>query len=131
MKPSACFLGGCARRGLADARILLREENELNQLPAGSILEREDCIVRVATNGSEALECQRNEPLDCVLMDMQMPSMDGLTATRRLRVEALQPAMPGIPVVAMTTHMMGTDQQACFDAGMNTSWASHLICSSW
>jgi signal transduction histidine kinase/ActR/RegA family two-component response regulator len=102
--------------GLAGARILLVEDNELNQLLAGSILELQGCIVRVAANGSEALECLRNEPFDCVLMDMQMPGMDGLTATRRLRSEGLQ---PGIPVIAMTANVMATDQQACFDAGMN------------
>ena len=105
-----------AAGALEGARILLVEDNELNQLLAGSILEMQGCIVRVAANGSDALERLRNEPFDCVLMDMQMPGMDGLTATRCLRAEGLQ---PGIPIIAMTANVMATDQQACFDAGMN------------
>ena len=98
------------------ARILLVEDNELNQLLAGSILEQQGCIVRVAVTGADALERLRNEPFDCVLMDMQMPGMDGLTATRRVREEGLQ---AGIPIIAMTANVMATDQQACLDAGMD------------
>jgi CheY-like chemotaxis protein len=101
---------------LDGARILLVEDNELNQLLAGSILEQQGCVVQVATTGADALERLRNEPFDCVLMDMQMPGMDGLTATRHARAQGLQ---VGIPIIAMTANVMATDQQACLDAGMD------------
>lgn len=110
--PASGLHGG----SLEGARILLVEDNELNQLLAGSILEQQGCIVRVAVTGADALERLRNEPFDCVLMDMQMPGMDGLTATRRVREEGLQ---AGIPIIAMTANVMATDQQACLDAGMD------------
>lgn len=101
---------------LDGVRVLLVEDNELNQLLAGSILEQQGCVVQVAATGADALERLRNELFDCVLMDMQMPGMDGLTATRHARAEGLQ---SGIPIIAMTANVMATDQQACLDAGMD------------
>lgn len=112
-------LDGSARaqsRVLDGARILLAEDNELNQLLACSILEQQGATVRVARSGQEALSYLRVEPFDLVLMDMQMPEMDGLTAARTIRQQGLQ---SGIPIIAMTANAMAEDQRACLDAGMN------------
>jgi signal transduction histidine kinase/ActR/RegA family two-component response regulator len=114
--PAALMSTGRTDGSLEGARILLVEDNELNQLLAGSILEQQGCVVRSVCTGADALDRLRNERFDCVLMDMQMPGMDGLTATRLVRAEGLQ---PGIPIIAMTANVMAADQQACFDAGMD------------
>jgi two-component system sensor histidine kinase/response regulator len=102
-------LGGC--------RILLVEDNELNQIVADDLLRGvAGAQVRIAGNGQEALECLATQAFDLVLMDVQMPGMDGHEATRRLRAN---PALAGLPVVAMTAHAMARDRQLCLDAGMN------------
>lgn len=97
-------------------RILLAEDNELNRLLACSILEQGGYTVRTAQNGCEAIALLRHEPFDCVLMDVQMPGLDGLTATRRIRADRLQ---KGIPIIALTANARSEDEQACRDAGMD------------
>lgn len=114
--PHEATAAGSQRIALQGTRILLVEDNELNQLLVFKILETQGCIVRVADSGLGAIEMLRAEPFDCVLMDMQMPGMDGPTATRRIRAEGSQ---LGIPIIAMTANVMETDRQACLDAGMN------------
>lgn len=101
---------------LQGVRLLLAEDNELNQVLACSILTQQGCIVRVASTGREAVDFLRQEPFDCVLMDMQMPDMDGIEATRQIRAEDIQ---PGIVIIAMTANVMTGDRQHCLDAGMN------------
>jgi two-component system sensor histidine kinase/response regulator len=105
--------------GLADiagARILLVEDNEVNQEVGQEMLRQACCTVDLAENGRIALEKLAANTYDLVLMDMQMPVMDGLEATRALR---RKPELNALPVVAMTANALASDRQRCLDAGMN------------
>jgi signal transduction histidine kinase/ActR/RegA family two-component response regulator len=102
--------------GLQGARILLVEDNEVNRLVARKILEKAGLAVQMAHNGAEALALLEKESFDLVLMDIQMPEMDGLEATRRLRAE---PRFANLPIVAMTAHAMSGDRELSLAAGMN------------
>ena len=97
-------------------RILLAEDNELNEMLARSILEQHGYVVRVARTGQQALDLWRSEPFDCVLMDMHMPVMDGLTAARLMRQDNAQARTP---ILAMTASARAEDAQACLAAGMD------------
>ena len=100
-----------ARGGL----VLLAEDNPINQLVACELLKDAGLAVQVADNGRMAVEMARAQRYDLVLMDMQMPEMDGLQATRALRaIDALR----DMPVIAMTANAMQTDQDRCREAGM-------------
>jgi len=101
---------------IAGARILLAEDNDLNQAVATEILQRVGCRVTVAADGAEAVAKARSQAFDLVLMDYQMPVMDGLAATRELRAD---PALAGLPIVAMTASAMTEDRDSCLAAGMN------------
>ena len=98
------------------ASILLAEDNVFNQEVAVDMLEQAGARVTVANNGKEALACLRRAQFDCVLMDMQMPEMDGLEATRQIRAD---PALADISVIALTANIMQSDRDRCFAAGMN------------
>ncbi len=98
------------------ARVLLVEDNELNQLVAVELLRDAGFEVDVADNGQVAIEKLDSAHYDVVLMDMQMPVMDGETATRRLRAD---PRHARLPIVAMTANALEADRQRCFAAGMN------------
>ncbi len=98
-------------------RILLAEDNPVNQKVALRILERLGFRADVASNGLEALEALEREPYDVVLMDVQMPEMDGLDASRRIC--ARWPAESRPRIVAMTANAMIEDREACFAAGMD------------
>jgi PAS domain S-box-containing protein len=98
------------------ARILLVEDNETNQLVATDILNRMGLKVTLASNGQEALDMLQLADFDAVLMDLQMPVMDGLETTRRIRQEV---RWNGLPVIAMTAAVMAQDRAACSVAGMN------------
>jgi len=100
------------------ARVLLVEDNDINQMVAREILEDAGLLVEVADNGELALEMVQHATFDLVFMDMQMPVMDGVTATREIRKIA---ALAGLPVVAMTANAMEQDRQLCLAAGMNDS----------
>jgi signal transduction histidine kinase/CheY-like chemotaxis protein/HPt (histidine-containing phosphotransfer) domain-containing protein len=102
-----------------DLHILLVEDNATNQKVALDILRRYGCRVDVAENGQQALDILGKTPYDLVLMDCQMPVLDGLEATRRLRSGATPVLNPKIPVVAMTANAMDGDRQACVTAGMD------------
>jgi PAS domain S-box-containing protein len=98
-------------------RILLAEDNDINALLATTLLEELGFECEVAPNGKIALEAVQARPFDLVLMDVQMPVMDGLAATRAIRA---LPGWPGsVPIVAMTANAMRTDQDACLAAGMD------------
>ena len=101
---------------LRGARVLLVEDNMLNQELAKILLIRQEMVVTVAENGVEALEALQTETFDCVLMDIQMPVMDGYTATREIRK---QPQYKDLPIIALTANVMAGDQQKARDAGMD------------
>ena len=105
--------------GLAEARphrILLAEDNAVNQKLALRLLERMGYQADVATSGIEVLDALEREPYDLVLMDVQMPEMDGLEATRRARARW---ADRDLWIVAMTANAMEGDREMCLAAGMN------------
>ncbi|MDO8786498.1 MAG: response regulator, partial [Sulfuritalea sp.] len=98
------------------ARILLVDDNDLNQEVATELLTDAGFVVDLAENGQIAVDKVRAAAYDIVLMDMQMPVMDGVTATREIRKEAL---FKDLPVVAMTANAMQGDRDRCMVAGMN------------
>ena len=100
----------------AGARVLLAEDNLVNQEVATQLLHAAGVHVDVAGDGAQALEMVRSRPYDLVLMDVQMPHVDGLEATRRIRQE---PALAQLPIVAMTANAFPEDREACLEAGMN------------
>ena len=98
-------------------RILLAEDNSINQRVGLLLLERMGYVADVAGNGMEVLEALRRQPYDLILMDLQMPGMDGLEATRRIRAEF--PAERQPRVVALTANVLREQREACLAAGMN------------
>ncbi|MBS1208686.1 MAG: multi-sensor hybrid histidine kinase [Proteobacteria bacterium] len=101
---------------LLGARVLLVEDNTFNQQIARELLESAGMEVEIAENGQEALYRATTAPFDIILMDVQMPIMDGLEATRRLRA---RPQTADIPILAMTAHAMIDEQHHCLEAGMD------------
>ena len=101
---------------LNGARILLAEDNAFNQEIACEMLEAAGSIVCVANNGQEAIDLLRQEHFDCVLMDIQMPEMDGFAATRLIRAD---PLLAGTCVIAMTANASIEDRESCYAAGMD------------
>lgn len=101
---------------LSGAKVLLVEDNELNQQVATELLRFAGVSVDVAENGQKALDKINAGTYDLVLMDMQMPVMDGISATRVIRQQAQHAALP---IIAMTANVINDDKQRCFEAGMN------------
>jgi two-component system sensor histidine kinase/response regulator len=116
LSPGGRGAGGEGAAEFAGARVLLAEDNEANQFVAQELLGRLGVKLEIAANGREAVEMVRGKPYEAVLMDMQMPEMDGLEATRRIRQE---PAFRDLPIIAMTANAMKSDVEACLAAGMN------------
>jgi len=100
------------------SRILLAEDNAVNQTLAVRLLEKRGYIVSVAANGREALAALDKEGIDLVLMDVQMPEMDGLQATMAIR-EKERSTGRHIPIIAMTAHALKSDEERCLRAGMD------------
>ena len=101
-------------------RVLLVEDNEVNQQVATELLESAGATVRIANHGGEAVkiltEGDQPPPFDVVFMDLQMPEMDGFTATKLIRA---RPLLHGLPIIAMTAHALVEERQNCLDAGMS------------
>jgi PAS domain S-box-containing protein len=106
-------------------RILLAEDNPTNQMLALAVLERLGYHAAVVANGREALEALGHQRYDLVFMDMQMPEVDGLEATRRIRREVPADAQPWI--VAMTANAMESDRRQCLEAGMDDYLSKPLV----
>ena len=101
---------------LEGVRILLAEDEPFNQQIAAEILSMVGAIVQVADNGEMALNLLAQETFDCVLMDMQMPVLNGLEATRQIRAN---PALNQQLIIAMTANNSPEDESKCREAGMN------------
>lgn len=106
--------GGYAH--IKGARILVAEDNVLSQTIIGGLLESAGAMVKHARNGVEAMELLRQNTFDCVLMDVQMPELDGIATTRAIRTH---PELVDLPIIAVTAHASKDNRRRCLDAGMN------------
>ncbi len=106
------------RKGSGGMRVLLAEDNAVNRLVATRMIEKRGHDVLVAVNGREAVEMAEDQTFDMAFMDVQMPEMDGLEATRAIR-EREKITGRHLPIVAMTAHAMKGDRERCLDAGMD------------
>ncbi|MEI6062597.1 MAG: response regulator, partial [Bacteroidota bacterium] len=100
----------------ADTRILLAEDNIINQRIISALIQKTNLVMDIVSDGSEAVHAVRSNSYSLVLMDVQMPVMDGLTATRLIREEF---QMKKLPIIAMTANAMKGDREKCMSAGMN------------
>ena len=105
-----------ARARLVGARVLVAEDNEFNQIVIEDLLTGCGATVTLCANGRQVLEALTRAPFDLILMDVQMPEMDGYEATRQIRAI---PAWASQRVIAMTANAMDEDRQRCLDAGMD------------
>jgi two-component system sensor histidine kinase/response regulator len=112
--PDKCLVPKEAATHLKGARILLVEDNPINQEFAWEILAKEGLVVELAKHGKEAVAMVAAGNFDAVLMDIQMPEMDGYNATRLIREKYTD-----LPIIAMTAYAMSGDQEKCLAAGMN------------
>lgn len=110
-------LGGAVKAPSSGLRILLAEDNLVNRKVALRMLEKTGAIVEVAVNGKQALEAIQKRSFDLILMDCQMPEMDGFQATRAIR-EWLGGEYP-LPIIALTANAMIGDRERCLEAGMD------------
>jgi signal transduction histidine kinase/DNA-binding response OmpR family regulator len=117
--PNATPVAVSHPRSLVGKRVLLVEDNAVNQALALGMLEAYEVSVECAENGHEALDKLAAAQFDLVLMDCQMPGMDGLEATRRWRMEEQKRGATRVPIVALTANVMSGDRQACIDCGMD------------
>ncbi len=100
-------------------RLLLAEDDPTNQQVALGLLDKLGGLIELANNGREALQALAADAYDLVLMDVQMPELDGFEATRRIRDPASGVANPAIPIIAMTAHALSGDRERCLAAGMD------------
>jgi CheY-like chemotaxis protein len=112
-RPAASAIGGLA------GHVLLVEDNPVNQKVAQSMLRRIGLTLDIADTGQAALDRCAQGAYDAILMDVQMPVMDGLTATRELRRREAEHNATRVPIIAMTANAMSSDRDACLGAGMD------------
>jgi CheY-like chemotaxis protein len=119
-RPPEPVMAGLAGEGRTGVRrkVLLAEDNPVNQVVAARLLERRGHQVTVAANGREAVAAAKRESFDLVLMDVQMPEMDGLEATATIRAAETGTGRH-LPIFAMTAHAMKGDEERCRMAGMD------------
>ncbi len=102
------------------ARILIVDDHPGNRLVATTLVEECGCEFAVAQNGQEAIDLfKKTEHFDAILMDVQMPVMDGLEATMRIREHEKKMGKMRVPIIALTAHPFPSDQQSCLAAGMD------------
>jgi signal transduction histidine kinase/CheY-like chemotaxis protein len=101
---------------IMNAHVLVVEDNAINQQIARELLHKAGLVVTLANNGQEAVDLVGREHFDAVLMDLQMPVMDGFEATRAIRA---MPSQGDLPIIAMTANAMAGDREKCLAAGMN------------
>ena len=121
-RPAAAMRDALTPHSLSGARLLLVEDNDINREFAGELLRSEGLVVDEAVNGQDALDRVEQTRYDAVLMDLQMPVMDGLEATRRIRALAQQPGgerFAALPIIAMTALATSGDAEHSQAAGMN------------
>jgi CheY-like chemotaxis protein len=99
-------------------RVLVAEDNVVNQMVALKILDKLGCLGEAVSNGQEALDALERGGYDLVLMDIQMPEMDGIAATQAIR-ERESASGAHIPIIAMTAHAMAGDRERCLESGMD------------
>jgi signal transduction histidine kinase/FixJ family two-component response regulator len=125
-------------KAFSGGRILLVEDNPLNQRLASILISRQGYAIQVASDGAQALEHLRHQAFDLVLMDIQMPNMDGMEATRRIReIEAdavlrqeyvgLRNTGQPLTIVGLTAHARKEDEAACYQAGMNSFLTKPIV----
>ena len=102
---------------MLNAKVLLVEDNDVNQLVASAILEQWAIKPIIARDGKEAIDMWREHKPDIILMDCQMPIMDGYTASRHIR--EIESAQTRVPIIALTANAMHGDREKCFSAGMD------------
>jgi CheY-like chemotaxis protein len=119
--PSADWL---LRRDHAGARVLLAEDNPVNQMLACELLRSTGLVVDAVDNGQAAVDHAARQHYDLILMDVQMPGLDGLQATQAIRC---LPGMTQVPVLAMTANAYREDRAACIAAGMNDHIAKPVV----
>jgi len=125
--PRAVAVGGDRNR---IARVLVAEDNPVNLKLTVALLERHGATVTVAVNGREAVTAAERSPFDVILMDLQMPEMDGMTATREIRKrEAATHAATRVPIIALTARAMSGDRDRCLAGGMDGYVAKPLRAS--
>jgi len=121
-QPATASLGNAGRAAIPSRsrplRILLAEDNEVNRRLAQRLLEKHGHTVVTAMDGIEALAVLSRETVDLVLMDIQMPGMDGIAAARSIRNRE-KPGGARLPIIALTAHAMGGDRTRCLAAGMD------------
>ena len=112
-------LSESAIASMSGLRVLVVEDNVVNASLVRLLLERDGCVVGAAASGVQALEMMRTQAWHVVLMDCQMPEMDGYATTRYWRHLELSERRPRLPILALTAHAMAEDRKHCFDAGMD------------
>jgi PAS domain S-box-containing protein len=114
--PQQAYLSSSKAISLKDYRILVVEDNEFNQQVAIELLEKSGATVELANNGQEGVSAALSGDFDLILMDMQMPVMDGVTATQIIRQEKAEFALP---IIAMTANVLAEERDRCLAAGMH------------